>query len=204
MSRPGLSTVLWDVGNVIVRWEPRTLYSKIFPDAADRERFLAEVCTLDWHLAHDRGVTFAENRPGLLARFPHHAEAIHAWETRWSEMFSGAIAETEAAIEALHDAGVAQFGLSNMSHEVLPGIRAMSPALERLAGIVISGDCGLLKPDPHIYRLACDRFGLEPATTLFVDDSAANIAAADALGFRTHHFTDPAAITPALKALGLL
>jgi 2-haloacid dehalogenase/putative hydrolase of the HAD superfamily len=196
--------VLWDVGNVIVRWDPRTLYSKIFPDAVERDRFLNQVCTLDWHVRHDLGVTFAENRVPLLERFPEHAEPIQAWETRWWEMFSGPIPESEAAIEALHARGVAQYGLSNMSHEVIDGIVAMSPAFGRLGGVVISAETAILKPDPRIYRQACERFGLTPAETLFIDDSPLNIEGARALGFDTHHFTDPAALTPALQARGLL
>ena len=196
--------VLWDIGNVIVRWNPRTLYQDFFKEPAECDRFLLHVCTMEWHVAHDLGVTFAENRAPLLARFPQYAEAIHAWETRWWDMFSGPIPETEAAIEALHAAGVPQYGLSNMSHEVFDGITAMSPAFQRLGGIVISAEIAVIKPDPRLYRLACERFGLEPSDVLFVDDSAFNIAGARNLGFDTHHFTDPAALRPALEARGLL
>jgi len=196
--------VIWDIGNVMVRWDPRTLYSKIFPDPAERERFLTSVCTMDWHLAHDLGVTFAENRAPLLERHPEYADEIHAWEDRWWEMFSGAIPETEAAIEALNAAGVAQYGLSNMSHEVIDGIVALSPAFDRLEDIVISAETAVMKPDPRIFAQACQRFGLEPAEALFVDDSAKNIVGAKALGFHTHHFADPAALRPALEAAGLL
>lgn len=196
--------VLWDVGNVIVRWDPRTLYSKIFPDPAVRDRFLSTVCTMEWHVRHDLGVTFAENRPALVARFPEHAAEIEAWETRWWEMFSGAIPETEAAIEALAARGVPQFALSNMSREMIDGVLAMSPVFARLEGVVISGELGLAKPDAAIYRTACERFGRDPQDFLFIDDSAANIEAARALGFDTHHFTDPAALRPALEARGLL
>jgi HAD superfamily hydrolase (TIGR01509 family) len=196
--------VIWDIGNVMVRWDPRTLYSKIFPDPAERERFLTSVCTMDWHLAHDLGVTFAANRAPLLKRHPEHAAAIHAWEDRWWEMFSGPIPETEAAIEALHAAGVPQYGLSNMSDEVLDGICALSPAFGRLKDIVISAETAIMKPDPRIYRQACERFGLAPDEAFFVDDSEKNIAGARALGFHVHHFTDPAALRPALETAGLL
>jgi len=196
--------LLWDFGNVIVRWDPRTLYTKIFADPAECDRFLSEVCTLSWHAAHDRGVSFADNRAELVARHPEHAEAIRAWEDRWPEMFSGAIPETEAAIEALHARGVAQYGLSNISMEVIDQVRALSPAFGRLDDAVLSGDVRLAKPDPAIFELACARFGLAPRDLLFVDDSAANIEAAQALGFDVHHFTDPAALRPALEARGLL
>jgi 2-haloacid dehalogenase/putative hydrolase of the HAD superfamily len=196
--------VFWDFGNVIVRWDPRTLYSKIFPDPGERDRFLAEVCTLAWHMETDRGLPFAENCERLIARHPHHAAEIRAWHERWPEMFSGPIPETEAAIEALHARSVPQYGLSNISHETLDMTLAMSPAFDRLDAVVASGLEGVMKPDPAIFRLACERFSLSPAEVLFVDDSARNIAAAQALGFDVHHFTDPAELRPALEARGLL
>lgn len=199
-----IRAVLWDFGNVIVRWNPRTLYQKIFPDPAECDRFLADVCTLAWHAPTDCGVTFADNVANLVARHPQHQAEIRAWHERWDEMFSGPIAETEAAIEALHARGVTQYGLSNISHETIGTTLAMSPAFGRLAGFVASGLEGVMKPDPAIYRLVCTRFGLKPGEVLFVDDSATNIAAARALGFDVHHFTDPAALWPALESRGLI
>lgn len=196
--------LLWDFGNVIVRWNPRTLYSKIFVDPAECDRFLADVCTLAWHAPTDGGVSFADNCARLIALHPHHEAEILAWGARWDEMFSGPIAETEAAIEALSARGVPQYGLSNISHETLQSTLAMSPAFARLDGVVASGLEGVMKPDPAIYRLCCERFGLAPADFLFVDDSPRNIAAAQALGFDTHHFTEPSALRPALEARGLL
>jgi 2-haloacid dehalogenase/putative hydrolase of the HAD superfamily len=198
------TAVLWDLGNVLVRWDPRTLYSKIFDDAAACDRFLASVCTMDWHVRHDLGVTFAENRAALVARHPEHAPHIEAWESRWWEMFSGVVPETEAAIEALAVRDVPQFALSNMSAEVIDGVLAMSPASRWYQGLVISAECGLIKPDPAIFRLACERFDRAPCDFLFIDDSAANIATARALGFDTHHFADPAALAPARAARGLI
>jgi 2-haloacid dehalogenase/putative hydrolase of the HAD superfamily len=196
--------VVFDVGNVIVRWDPRTLYSKIFPDPDEREWFLANVCTNAWHVRHDAGVTFAENRPPLVARYPEHAEAILAWEQRFFEMFSGPIPETEAAIEALAARGVTMVGLTNMSAETSAGTFAMSPAFARLSHIVVSGEVGLMKPDPRIFALTAERAGLAPGELLLVDDSATNTAAAAAFGYDVHRFDDPAALRPALEARGLL
>lgn len=196
--------LLWDFGNVIVRWNPRTLYEKLIPDPVERDGFLTHVCTLAWHAPTDCGVTFADNCAQLAARHPEHEALIWAWHHRWDEMFSGPIAETEAAVEALHARGVPQYGLSNISHETLHSTLAMSPAFGRLSGYVASGFEGVMKPDPAIYRLCCERFDLAPGDFLFVDDSARNIAAAEALGFDTHHFTDPADLAPALERRGLL
>ena len=199
-----IRAVVWDIGNVIVRWSPRTLYSKIFQDPAECDRFLTHVCTMAWHGPTDCGVTFADNCAALSAQHPEHEAAIWAWKHRWDEMFSGAIPETEAAIEALQARGVPQYALSNMSHETVDDTFAMSPAFARLDGRIISGHEGVMKPDAAIFELACQRFGFAPGEALFVDDSAANIAAAQALGFHVHHFIDPAALRPALEALGLL
>jgi HAD superfamily hydrolase (TIGR01509 family) len=201
---PAPKAVIWDVGNVIVRWDPRALYSRIFPDPVERDWFLDNVCTMAWHAPTDCGVSFDENCAALAARHPKHHDAIWAWKHRWGEMFPGAIAETESAIEALHAAGVAQYALTNMSVETEAATFAMSPAFGRLAGRVVSGHEGVMKPDPAIFHLTCERFGLSPQEALFVDDSARNIAAAKDLGFHVHHFTTPAALRPALEGLGLL
>lgn len=196
--------VLWDVGNVIVRWDPRTLYAKIFPEPAARDRFLSSVCTLAWHGLTDRGVPADQNTADLIARFPEHEAEIRAWWERWDEMFSGAIEETAEAMEALAERGVPQFGLTNMAGPVWPTIEPMAPAVRHLKAVVVSGDEKLIKPEPEIYRIACQRSGMAPEQLLFVDDSAANIAAARELGFHVLHFTDPKALRPTLETHGLL
>jgi 2-haloacid dehalogenase/putative hydrolase of the HAD superfamily len=199
-----VKAVVFDVGNVIVRWDPRTLYSKIFPDPGMCDWFLANVCTMAWHMRHDAGVSFAENRASLVERHPEHADAILAWETRWWEMFSGPIPETEAAIEALAARGTPMLGLTNMPASVAEGTFAMSPSFARLKPIVVSGEIGLCKPDPRIFALTAELAGLAPSELLFVDDSATNTAAAAACGYDVHRFDDPAALEPALRARGLL
>jgi FMN phosphatase YigB (HAD superfamily) len=199
-----LRGVLWDVGNVFVRWDPRTLYSKIFPDPAERERFLGEVCTVAWHQAHDAGKPFADNIAELTERHPHHAKAIAAWRERWGEMFSGCIEETEGVMAELHARGVPQYGLTNMSLEVWDEVQAMSPVFDHFHDVVVSAAERVIKPDPAIFEVALARAGLDPHELLFIDDSAANIAAAAAMGFEVHHFTDPAALRPAIVAHGLL
>ena len=198
------TAVLFDIGNVVVRWDPRTLYSKLIADQAALDRFLSEVCPLSWHVEADRGKAFADNIAERVALFPEHEPLIRAWWNRWPEMFSGVIPETEAAIEALHASGVPLYALTNMSTEAWPGVRATSPAFEHFRTVVVSGEERLIKPDPALYRLTCERIGHAPGELLFIDDSLANIEAAAALGFHVHHFTDPAALRPQLLALGLL
>ena len=196
--------VLFDVGNVLVRWDPRTLYSKIFADRDECDSFLSHVCTMAWHGEHDRGVSMADNAARLIGRFPQYAEAIRAWGDRWDEMFSGPIPETVEAIEALHARGVPLYALTNMPAEKAEGCFSMSPAFARFRDIVVSGHEGAIKPDPAIFAIACARTGLAPADLLFIDDSPVNIEAAHRLGFDVHLFDAPAALRPALESRGLL
>ncbi|PXA88736.1 HAD family phosphatase [Caulobacter sp. D4A] len=196
--------MLWDVGNVIVRWNPRTLYAKIFKEPADLDRFLSHVGTLDWHSETDRGLTFGENIALRAARFPEHAQHLAAWWERWDEMFSGAIPETESLIEDLAAAGVPQFALTNMSSESWPGVQTMSPVFRHFRDAVVSAEERTIKPERRIYEIALERTGLSATDLLFVDDSAANIEAARAMGFHVHHFVDPAALRPVVEAHGLL
>jgi 2-haloacid dehalogenase len=186
--------VLWDVGNVIVGWNPRRLYSKIFPDPAACDDFLARVCTSAWHDGHDRGVSFAENRARLVERFPEHEAAIRAWDERFLEMVGPPIPETEAVMARLHARGVPMLGLTNMPSEKWPGIRTLTPAFAMLRDVVISADEGVTKPDPRIFEIACERAGMAPQELLFVDDLAANVEAAAALGFHVLHYVDPKAV----------
>jgi 2-haloacid dehalogenase/putative hydrolase of the HAD superfamily len=196
--------VLWDIGNVIVRWDPRALYSKIFPDPAERDRFLAEVCTMAWHHEHDRGRPMADGVAALSAEFPQHAPAIAAWKDRFAEMITGPIVQTTTAMAALHRRGAPMYGLTNMPSEVKPMVFGLDPALALLRDVVVSGDERLAKPDPAIFALASRRAGLAPGQLLFVDDAPANVEAAQALGFHVHLFADPDALVPALERFGLL
>jgi 2-haloacid dehalogenase/putative hydrolase of the HAD superfamily len=198
------TAVLFDIGNVIVRFDPLALYVKLLPDAEEREWFLANVCSTAWHVEHDRGARMDETIPALVARFPHYREAIEAWRDRAREILPDVIAPSVAAIEALHAKGVPLFALTNMPAEWISMVAAMSPAFARFRDIVVSAQEGLIKPDPRLYRIALDRMGRRADEVLFIDDSPANIDAARDLGFDVHLFDDPAALRPALEARGLL
>ena len=205
MTAAGLPrALLWDVGNVIVRWNPRTLFAKIFKESAELDGFLSHVCTMEWHGETDRGLSFADNIARLTPLHPQYAEQIAAWWGRWPEMFSGPIPETEAVMDDLSARGVPQFGLTNMSSETWPAVQAMSPVFRHFQDVVVSAEEKVIKPDRRIYEIVLERTGLAPGDLLFVDDNAANIAAAAALGFHTHLFADPAALRPMIQAHGLL
>lgn len=196
---------LFDLGGVLLDWSPARLYSRIFSDAAERDRFLTEVCTLDWHLAHDKGVSFAENAAPLIAKYPQYDDQIRAWGGRWPEMFNGYIQGTDRLVEMLHGRGTPLYGLSNMPAEIWPMMLDMFPALKRFRHVTVSGKIGLVKPDPAIFHYTRAKMGdPAPDEVLFIDDVPRNIATADALGYRTHLFRDAASLETALVREGLI
>ncbi|MBI1253655.1 MAG: HAD-IA family hydrolase [Hyphomonas sp.] len=196
---------LFDLGGVILDWSPARLYSQIFSDSAECERFLASVCTMDWHTQHDAGVSFADNAAALALKFPQYESQIRAWGGRWMEMFDGCIAGSERLVENLTGSGRALYALSNMPAEVWPEMREAFPVLSRFRHVVVSGEIRLIKPDPKIFHYTLARMGgPSPDEVLFIDDSAKNIATADALGFRTHLFRGASGLERALILEGLL
>lgn len=197
--------LLFDVGNVIIDWQPIQLYRQIFGNQAEAEAFLREVCTMDWHVEHDRGRSFAEGARLLKAQFPHHAEAIDAWRGRWWDMFDGYVDGVPTLIARLEEAGHPLFGLSNMSHEVWPETCERFPILKVLRDVLISGEVGLIKPDPAIYEATHEMMGRpDKASVFFIDDSLRNVEAARAFGFGAHHFTSGQALEKALVENGFL
>jgi HAD superfamily hydrolase (TIGR01509 family) len=194
--------VVWDFGGVLFDWDPRHLYRKVMADEAEVERFLTEVCTLEWHVQHDAGARFADTLPALRAEHPEDAAWIDLYLERYVEMDGGPIPGTSEIVAELHDAGVPQYGLTNMPHEVWEPFRRSIPLLAGLAGVVVSGTEGVAKPDHAIYRLLAERFALDPARTAFVDDRAENASAATACGFHGIHFTGAEALREELRVLG--
>lgn len=199
-----LDTVVFDIGNVLIAWDPRHLYRKVFASEAEVERFLAEVCTLDWHLAHDYGVSFEENAAALKALHPDHAELIDMWGRRYIEMIPGRIPGTVDLLHALGDGGIGLHGLTNMPTVTFAHLREAYPELKRFKTTVVSGDEGVVKPDPRIFEILIERAGLQPQRTLFIDDSLANVEAASKLGFATHRFKDASILRDDLRRLGLI
>ena len=200
---PCVDAVVFDVGNVLVVWDPRRLYRRLSDDESVIDAFLTNVCSSDWNHRIDLGESWETLVAELVAEQPEHREWIEAYHRRWDEMLGGVVEESVAALRCLRDAGVPVYGLSNFSTETWPIAVRRYPVLRELDDIVLSGDVRLAKPDPAIYELAAQRFEVTPARTLFIDDRADNVAAAAAAGWRTHHFTDPAGLLPALSRLGL-
>jgi 2-haloacid dehalogenase len=200
------STVIFDLGGVLIDWNPRHLYRALFAGEAEMEHFLAEVCAPAWNLEMDRGRPFAEGVAELVARHPEMQELIEAYHLRWIEMIKGPISGTVELLEELHGRGVPLLALTNWSAETFPLVRD-DPAyafLGRFQRIFVSGSLAMIKPERDIFDHLLAETGLEAASCLFVDDNEANVAAASGLGFFTHRFVSPGALRHALAGHRLL
>jgi 2-haloacid dehalogenase len=201
---PQIRAVVFDLGGVLIDWDPRHLYRTLFADEAAMEDFLATVATSEWNRAQDAGRPWAEAVEELAARHPDRRELIEAYWRRWPEMLGGPIEPTVEILDELRRADVRLYALSNWSAETFPVARPRFTFLEWFDGIVISGEARLIKPDPRIFELLLRRFDLDAATTVFIDDHAANVDAAAAIGMRALRFVDAPTLHRDLLGLGLL
>ncbi len=198
-----IDAILFDVGNVLVQWDPRHLYRKLLPDDEAVERFLRDVCTLEWHAAHDEGISFEENAVPLKEAHPEHAELIDLWGARYLEMSPGEVDGVSTLMDRAESAGLEFHGLTNMPSSVYPMLTEAFPPVARLKTVVVSGDEKVCKPDLEIYRLAVERMGTDPARTLYADDSLLNAEAAGELGLISHHFKNAVGLEAHLAELGV-
>lgn len=200
-----VDAVVWDIGRVLVQWDLARIYRDVLPDPAERAAFVREVVSEAWHGQHDAGVPWAEMVEQRTAEFPQHAALIERYVTHWLDSVPGPIEGTHPLVERLSAAGVPQFSITNFGAEAFALFRPTFPILDHFGDIVVSGAEKLVKPDPAIFELAARRFGHPPQAMLFIDDNAANIAAAAELGWQVHHFTgDAAALEADMVRLGLL
>jgi 2-haloacid dehalogenase len=196
--------IVFDLGGVLIDWNPRHLYRKLFDDEATMEWFLAEVCHSAWNVEQDRGRTFAAGVEEAAARHPDHRSLIAAYFERWPEMLAGPIEGAVAILEELKDAGYELHALTNWSAETFPFARDRFAFLDRFQTILVSADVGLIKPDPRIFELLLARIGRTPAECVYIDDSAKNVAAAQALGLDAIAFQDAEALRDELSRRELL
>jgi 2-haloacid dehalogenase len=195
--------VVFDIGNVLIQWDLRALYRKVFDDEADMEHFLAEVWTAEHNLRCDAGELFADVTAEVIAQHPELEAEIRAADERWAETVPGPIEGSFELLAELHAAGVPLYGITNFSHETFPRILAAYPQIGLLQEIVVSGEIGITKPDRRIFDVLCERTGVDPGSAIFVDDSPVNTAAAAALGFGTVTFTDAESLRRELIEAGL-
>lgn len=200
-----LSAVVFDVGQVLYRWNPRFLYERLIADDRALDAFLRDVLTNEWHFQHDAGRPFAETSAELIARHPDHRELIELWQPRFNETIPGPVEGMPELVAELDAKGVPLYAITNFSGEFWPPFRDREAALfDRFRGFVVSGDEQMMKPDPAIYALALDRFGLAPGEAVFIDDVPANADAATANGLHGILFEGVAPLRTKLTALGLL
>jgi 2-haloacid dehalogenase len=196
--------VIFDLGKVLIDWDPRILYRKIFNDEAKVEWFLATICTMEWNLEQDRGRSFADAVEILAAQHPNYAEQIAAYDVRWHETIPGEIGGSVDILEALHKSGTPLYAITNWNQHKFRETKLRFPFLGLFRDIVVSGDERLVKPDAAIYQLCLSRNNLKAENCIFIDDSLKNVKAAEAIGMKAHHFTTPQGLRTELKGLGLL
>ena len=203
-STPPITAVVFDLGGVLIDWDPRYLYRELIEDEAEMEHFLATVTTPEWNRAQDAGRPWAEAVEELARRHPERRDLITAYWERWHETLGDALEQTVEVLDELRGTSVRLFALTNWSGETFPVARPRFPFLEWFEGIVVSGDERLIKPDPRIFEVLIGRYGLDPATTLFIDDQPDNVAAARDLGFIAIPFVEATTLRADLARLGLL
>ncbi len=199
-----IRAVVFDVGRVLVQWDMRHLFGKLIEDDHELDWFLQNVVTTEWHFQADAGRALADMVAERKFEFPEYASHLDAYATRFNETIPGPVPGSYEIVEELATRDVPLFAITNFGAEFWAGFRPTQPVFDHFRDVVVSGEEKLHKPDPAIYRLALNRFGLAKGEGLFVDDSLPNVEAARANGFHAHHFADAPALRAELVALGLL
>ena len=198
-------SIIFDLGGVLLDWDPRHLYRKLFPaDEAAMERFLGEICTMAWHLQHDAGRPFAETCAELKREHPGHEALIDAFAHRHDEMTAGAIPDTVALLERLAAHGVPLYAITNYPAETFPMAQKKFAFLALFRDVAVSGVERVLKPSAELFNILLRRNNIVPGEAIFIDDSIKNVDAARALGLHAIHFRSAQELEHELLALGVL
>jgi len=203
MSAARVEVVVFDLGNVLIPFNPRWLFRQLLRDEASIDRFFAETDFDAWNTAMDAGRRFADGIAAHSRCFPHYRALFEAFFERWQETVGEPITESVEVLRELQKNDIRTYALTNFSAETYPLAVARFPFLADFDGAVVSGSEGVVKPDPAIYRRLVERYSIVPARAVFIDDKLENVEAARRLGFHGIHFSDPALVRPALRALGL-
>jgi 2-haloacid dehalogenase len=199
-----IEAVVFDLGGVLIDWDPRYVYRGLFADPAEMEEFLGSVCTSDWHLSHDLGADITESCEQLALRHPEHRDMIMVWAERGEEMVAGQFDDTVELLSELKASGMPCYALSNMEPDAFEVRRVRFPFMQWFDAHVISGLEGVAKPDPRIFEILLRRHGLRPQATVFIDDKARNVDAARDLGLIALRFSSAAQLREDLHSLAAL
>ncbi|NOS93562.1 MAG: HAD family phosphatase [Cyclobacteriaceae bacterium] len=200
-----VDTIIFDLGGVLIDWNPRYLYRKIFKTEEEINWFLENVCTPEWNDQQDAGRSFEEATNELIAQFPQHEEAIRAWYGRWQETIGGRIHETVELLKEIKDSKKYRlYALTNWSGETFPWALDNFDFLHWFDGIVVSGIEKTRKPFPEFYQILFDRYQVNPQQALFIDDNHKNVVGAEAVKLPTIHFKSAAQVREELIRAGLI
>lgn len=195
--------IVFDIGRVLIHYDPHIPFSRLIPDEAERNWFFANVCTSEWNVEQDRGRSWADAEALLVALHPEREDHIRAFRRHWHEMVPHAYADSVAIMEALIAEGRDVTMLTNFASDTFGEARLRFPFLTKPRGVTVSGDVGLIKPDAAIYERHATTFGLEPAATIFIDDAPANVAGAKSAGWEAVLFSGADRLRGDLSAYGL-
>lgn len=198
-----LTTVVFDLGNVLIDWDPRRLYRTLISDQADLDHFLGNVASFDWHYQQDSGRDIHEATAELQASHPEHAELIGAFYERWYDMIGGSMPATVDILRELRDAGVRVLGLTNWPAGIFEPARERFPFLNWFEGIVVSGEEKLAKPDAAIFQLLLDRYAVDPSRAAYVDDTTGHVETARSLGMTAFRYTSAVQLRRDFASVGL-
>ena len=199
-----IDTIIFDLGGVLIDWNPRYLYRKLFKSEEEVTWFLENICTSEWNDQQDAGRSFEEATRELIARHPEYEEPIAAWYSRWKETISGPIPGTVDILREIRDSGQFRlYALTNWSAETFPWALENFDFLHWFEGIVVSGVEKCRKPLPEFFQILFDRYNVRPERSLFIDDNIANIKGANALGLNAITFKSPEQLRGELKEWGL-
>ncbi len=198
-----IKSVVFDIGGVLLDWNPRYMFRKIFKSEEEMEWFLSNICTYEWNVQQDGGKLFSEATAELSARYPEYSDKIALYYGRWEEMLGGELMDTVKILNELKSAGMPVYALSNWSHEAFPVAYERYGFMKQFDGIVVSGYEKLLKPDHAIYRVLMSRYNVNPAESVYIDDNKANADAAAELGFHSIHFQTAEHLRQELRRSGL-
>jgi 2-haloacid dehalogenase len=204
--RKPIDAVVFDVGGVLIDWDPWHLYRKVIANDDRMETFLSQVCTPTWHAQHDLGVPFGSSNPALVTAHPEWAEEIRTWGDRFEEMWKGPVPGSVEVLNALRpsDNRVPVYAATNWGSENWRLAKTLFPFLEWFDGELVSADVELLKPDPRFFALLVRHFQLTPSAALYIDDNTVNVKAASQTGLIVYHFTGAEGLARRLEDLALM